>query len=336
MADVSPAHTSGFAFWPVLALLALFAAVPGLAALLGEPFLVKVATRVVIFAIAACALNLVLGYGGLVSLLHAGMFGIGGYVEAILSWHEFNGEALLAGWNGTQSLILALPLAAAIAALAAALMGLVSLRTSGSYFIMITLAFNQMLYYFAVSLQRYGGEDGLQISGQLQLGLVNPANRYAFFYVCLAVLALVLAILERLCASRFGMALRAAAFNERRVAALGISPLPVKLVAFAISGGLTGLAGGLLATGQQFISPADMSWVRSGDLVVMCVLGGLSTVWGPVVGAAVFLVLELVLSSYTTYWQLPFGLIIIALAVFLRGGLSDILAVLLPGRRAQP
>lgn len=335
MADPSPARTAGTSLWPVFVLAALLALVPWAATLLGEPFLIKVATRVVIFAIAACALNLVLGYGGLVSLLHAGLFGLGGYAVAIASYHEFTGEALLAGWNGTQNLLLALPMAAATAALAAALMGLVSLRTSGSYFIMITLAFNQMLYYFAVSLQRYGGEDGLQISGQLQLGPVNPANRYAFFYACLGLLVLVLVFLARLTASRFGMALRAAAFNETRVAALGISPLPVKLVAFAISGALTGLAGGLLATGQQFISPADMSWVRSGDLVVMCVLGGLSTVWGPVAGAAVFLVLELVLSSYTTYWQLPFGLVIIALAVFLRGGLSDILALATPGRRAH-
>jgi branched-chain amino acid transport system permease protein len=203
-------------------------------------------------------------------------------------------------------------------------MGIVSLRTSGAYFIMITLAFNQMLYYLFVALQRYGGEDGLQILGSLSFAGADAGSRVPFFYTSLAVLAATLIFLQRLVGSRFGMVIRATAQNERRVIAAGIPPLRYKLTAFAISGALTGIGGGLLAAGQQFISPADMSWVRSGDLVVICVLGGLATVWGPVLGAALFLILELVLSDYTAHWQLPFGLIVIALAVFLKGGLTDI------------
>jgi branched-chain amino acid transport system permease protein len=181
-----------------------------------------------------------------------------------------------------------------------------------------------------VALQQYGGEDGLQVSSSLTLAGIDPGDRVPFFYVCLAVLTATLIFAQRLVGSRFGMVIRAAAQNERRVMASGIPPLRYKLAAFAISGALTGIAGALLAAGQQFISPADMSWIRSGDLVVMCVLGGLSTVWGPAIGAAVFLLLELVLSGYSAHWQLPFGLIIIALAVFLRGGLTGIFKILGP------
>ena len=320
----------------IAALLALLACVPPVATAMGEPFLIRVGTRAVVFATTAVALNLVLGFGNLVSLLHAGLFGIGGYAVAILSFHEFNGEAVTLGplaIVGTQQLLISLPLAALAGASMAAAMGAVSLRTSGAYFIMITLAFNQMLYYFFVALQKYNGEDGLQILGNIRLGGLDPSKRVPFFYVCLAVLALTLFFLQQLVNSRFGMVLRATSQNEPRVVALGIPPFRYKLAALTISGAITALAGGLMAAGQQFISPAEMSWVRSGDFVVMCVLGGLTTVWGPAVGAAAFVVLELVLSGWSSHWQLPFGLIIIAMAVFLRGGLSDVLRLLQRGQK---
>jgi branched-chain amino acid transport system permease protein len=314
----------------IVILLVLLALVPLASWLLDDPFLIKIGTRIVVFSIAAVALNLLLGFGGLVSLLHAGLFGIGGYVVAILAWHDFNAEPLL-GLAGTSNLALSLPLAIVISAVAAVLMGIVSLRTSGTYFIMITLAFNQMLYYVFVALQQYGGEDGLQILGDLRFAGYDITKRVSFYYTCLAALTVVLILLHRLVDSRFGMILRATAQNERRVVALGIPPLRYKLLAFAVSGAVTGLAGALLAAGQQFISPADMSWVRSGDLVVMCVLGGLATVWGPVVGAAAFLGLELVLSGWSTHWHLPFGLFIIAVVVLLKGGLVDLVRVRNPG-----
>ncbi len=313
---------------PIMLILAVFAAVPSVAQAMGQPFAIKVASRILVFAIAAVGLNLVLGFGGMVSLLHAGLFGVGGYVVGISSYHEFNGEALMLGpvaWGGSGNLLITLPLAALTSAAVASLMGVVSLRTSGSYFIMITLAFNQMLFYLAVSLDRYGGEDGLQMLGTLNLAGFDPSKRLVYFYAALSVLAVVLIFSQRLIGSRFGMVLRATAQNERRVKALGIPPIRYKLAAVAISGAICGLAGGLLAGGTQFISPADMSWVRSGDLIVMCVLGGLGTVWGPVLGAACFLLLELGLSGLTNAWQLPFGLIVIGMAVYLNGGLVGLL-----------
>jgi branched-chain amino acid transport system permease protein len=312
---------------PLLVLLGLLALVPPIAQLLDDPFLIKVFTRVIVFGIAAVGLNLILGYGDLISLMQAGFFGIGGYTVAVLAFHEVNMEPLL-GWpftlGGTTNLAITLPLGALAAAAFAALAGLVCLRTSGAYFIMITLAFNQMLYYFFVALEKYGGEDGLQILGSLHLAGFDVVKRVPFYYLCLSILVVVLIVLDRLVESRFGTTVRALAQNQRRAVALGIPPLRYKLLAFVLSGTIGGLAGGLLAASQQFISPADMAWVRSGELVVMVVLGGLATVWGPVAGAAAFLILELALSSFTLHWQLPFGLLIIVMIMFLRGGLADL------------
>jgi branched-chain amino acid transport system permease protein len=312
---------------PLIFLVVLLALVPPFAQAIDDPFLIKVFTRVIVFAIAAVALNLVIGFSNLISLLQAGFVGIGGYTVAILAYHDFNAEALTT-WPfvfvGTSNLAITLPLGVLVAAAVAAVTGLICLRTSGAYFIMITLAFNQMLYYFFVALQRYGGEDGLQILGNLHVVGFDVTKRVPFYYVCLATLAVILVVLDRLIDSRFGVVIRALAQNERRVVALGIPPLRYKLVAFVISGALGGLAGALLAVSQQFISPADMAWARSGELVVMVVLGGLATVWGPVAGAAVFLILELVLSSYSIHWQLVFGLVIIGMTLFLRGGLADL------------
>ena len=311
----------------------VLALVPTAAQALGNPFLIKIATRIVIFSIAAVALNLVLGFGNLVSLAHAGLFGIGGYVLGIAA-AQVDGEVSTMLLPATGELAILLPLAMVIAGLAAAAMGVVALRTSGAYFIMITLAFNQMLYYVFVALQQFGGEDGLQITASLTLFGRSASARVPFYYGCVAALAVVLVAMQRLVGSRFGVVLRAAAQNERRLTAIGIPPLAYKLAAFALSGALAGLAGALLAASQDFISPSDMSWVRSGDLVVMCVLGGMAYVTGPVIGAAAFLVLEFVLSGWSTHWQLAFGGFIIAVVVTLRGGLMDLLRMATRGGRA--
>lgn len=308
-----------------LIVLALLACVPPISQAVDNPFLIRLFTRVILLSIAAVALNFVLGFGGLVSLMHAGLFGIGAYGVAILSYHDFNAEPLILGWTGTSNLALSGPLAVVATAIAAAIMGLVCLRTGGSYFIMITLAFNQMLYYFFVALQEYGGDDGLQILGSIDFAGHDITKRVTFYYICLGVLAFVIAMFMRIVGSRFGMILRASAQNERRLVALGVPALRYKLAAFVISGAVAGLAGALWATGQGFVSPADMAWTRSGDLVVMAVLGGLASVWAPVVGATVFLVLQAVFSNYTVYWQLPLGLVIIFTIVLLRGGLVDLL-----------
>jgi branched-chain amino acid transport system permease protein len=303
----------------------LLALVPLLAQGLDQPFLIRVFTRIVIFAIAAVSLNILLGFCGLVSVMHAGLLGIGGYIVGMLAFHDatpiYEGAFTL---YGTANLAISIPLAVLGSALAAGVFGLISLRTSGAYFIMITLAFNQMLYYFFISLEHYGGDEGLQLNAPLHFAGIDLGARTAVYYACLAVLLVVVALGARLVASRFGMVLRAAMGNERRVAAVGIAPLRYRLAALVITGAVAGLAGALLAVSQQFISPADMAWTRSGELIIMVVLGGMSYVWGPAIGAMVFLLLELALSTLTIYWQLPFGVLIILLIMFLRGGLSDL------------
>ena len=332
MADLSASPRKTRDWIAPAILVALLALVPPLSLALGDPFLVKVATRVVVFAIVAVALDLVVGFGGLVSLCHAGLFGVGGYVVAILAFHDFNAEPIFGALGGTSDLAISLPLGAVLAALVATVVGAISLRTSGPYFIMITLAFNQMFYYAAVALQKYGGEDGLQILSSVTLAGLDVSNRYRFFYVALAGLALTLLVITRMAASRFGIILRAAAANETRVVAVGVAPWAYRLVAFTVSGFFAGMAGALLAASQQFISPVDMAWDRSGDFVVMAVLGGIATVWGPVIGAAAFIVLELALSSWTQHWHLAFGFVILMVVIFLRGGLADLARFARPRR----
>jgi branched-chain amino acid transport system permease protein len=313
--------------WPILVTLVLLALVPTISNALDYPFLVRLFTRAVVFATVAVALNLVMGFGGLVSLMHAGLVGIGAYTVAILAFHDYEGTKLLGLAPGTSNLAISFPISIVLAALGATLTGVVALRTSGAYFIMITLAFNQMLYYFFVALQKYGGDDGVQILATLSFAGVDISKRVIFFYVALGALSVELYLVSRLVGSRLGMILQATAQNERRVTALGIPPLPYKLAMFAISGALAGLAGALWATGQQFVSPSELSWVRSGDYVVMVVLGGMKRVWGPVIGAVVFVLLEAFLPAWTPFWQAPFGLVVILVVVFLRGGLIELMGV---------
>lgn len=309
---------------PVILVLASFASVPPISIALGDPFLIRVFTRVLLLGVAALGLNLVVGYGAMVSLMQAGLFGLGGYVVAILSYHDVNAEPLMGLVPGTSSFAISLPIAMLAVAIVAALAGLISLRTSGAFFLMITLAFNQMLYYFCIALQKYGGDDGLQILGSIQIFGITPSNRVGFYYLCLGVVAIVLLLLRQIVDSRFGMVIRGAAQNESRMRALGFHVLYYRLFAFVLSGTIGGLAGALWAVSQSFVSPADMSWARTGELVAMVVLGGMASVWGPLVGAAVFLLLEMNLSEWTTYWQFPFGVVIILMVVFLPGGLAGI------------
>lgn len=337
MADIHAFATPRRDTLAAIAMIVVLACIPVIAWLTHDPFLVKVGTRVVIFALAATALNLVLGFGGLVSLCHAGLFGVGGYVVGIAAFHAFNNEPLRLGFltlAGTSDLAVTLPLAMLITGIVAAVIGAISLRTSGPYFIMITLAFNQMFYYAAIALQKYGGEDGLQVMSTITLFGMNVSDRYRFFYIALAVLAAALLFVGRVVGSRFGVVLRAASENETRVVVVGVDPWAYRLAAFTLSGMLTGIAGALLAASQQFISPVDMAWDRSGDLVVMAVLGGIATFWGPILGAATFIALELILSSWTQHWQLVFGLIILFIVVGLRGGLVDLARLVIPTARS--
>ncbi len=309
----SATGSTRFGVWtPIIVICVLFSLVPLMALIADQPFLTRVSTRIVVFSIAAVSLNILISYAGLVSVMHAGVLGLGGYIVAILAKH------------GSVDLALSVPLAIAGAAAASALFGLIALRTSGAYFIMITLAFNQMLYYLFVSADTYGGDEGLQIMVPLTVAGYPIGDRTTVYYACLATLVLVLVGGVRLVSSRFGMVIRAASGNERRVAAVGIAPLPYRLVALVLTGAVAGLAGALLATSQQFISPADMAWSRSGELIIMVVLGGMARVWGPVLGAVTYLLFELLLSALTIHWQLPFGILIIVMITFLGGGLTDL------------
>nr|VFJ99631.1 MAG: branched-chain amino acid transport system permease protein [Candidatus Kentron sp. H]VFJ99717.1 MAG: branched-chain amino acid transport system permease protein [Candidatus Kentron sp. H]VFK04173.1 MAG: branched-chain amino acid transport system permease protein [Candidatus Kentron sp. H] len=312
-------------------ILALILVVPLAAYQLGNPFYLDIATRLVIFAIAAISLNLVLGYGGLLSFGHAAFIGIGAYAVGIPAWHDlYGGWAWIASSNGFVHLGLAMLLGAVFALVT----GAIGLRTRGVHFIMITLAFGQMMYYFFVSLETYGGDDGLVIDVRSQFPLVDLDNPVILFLCCFGVLLAVIHGVHRLIRSRFGMIIRGAKSNDQRLRAIGINPYPYRLTAWTISGALCSLSGALLGNFNTFISPEMMGWTHSGELIFMVILGGAGTLFGPVFGAAVFLLLEEFLSSLTTYWHLPFGLILIGIVLFRRGGVADLVRNL-PLRRAR-
>ena len=298
----------------VFALVVMLALVPVYAALIGNYFLMSLFTRIVILAMAAVSLNLIMGFGGMVSFGHAAYLGIGGYAIGILAK------------EGINSGFLQWPLALAMSALFALAVGALSLRTRGVYFIMITLAFAQMVYYIAIGLDRYGGDDGMTIYKRSQFGdLINLSNKTAFYYLCLVLLLVAVYIVWRIVNSRFGMVIQGARSNDRRMRAIGFPTYRYKLVCFVIAGTMCGLAGALLANHTDFISPAVMHWTRSGDLIVMAVLGGMGTVFGPVIGAVALLVLEEVLSGVTEYWQIIMGPIFLLVVLFARGGIDGVL-----------
>ncbi|MGF1628015.1 MAG: branched-chain amino acid ABC transporter permease [Kiloniellaceae bacterium] len=308
--------------------LALLAA-PLVAVALDEPFYVSLASRVAILALAGVGLNLALGTGGMVSFGHAAFFGLGGYVAGIAALHAFEGSAFLA-WpvevGGSESMLVVWLVAILVTAVVALGIGAVSLRTSGVYFIMITLAFAQMIYYFAISLPTYGGEDGLSIYLRGGLPLVDSGDPLSFFLVCYLLLLLALYLSHRLVGSRFGAALQCARMNPQRLATLGIAPFPVKLTAFTISAAVTGLAGALFAELNGFVSPAMLSWQRSGEIIIFVILGGVGRLFGPVAGAALFILLESFIGGWTDRWQLVLGLILLAVVLFARGGVVGLLA----------
>jgi branched-chain amino acid transport system permease protein len=301
----------------VVALLAALALVPVYVALGGNYFLLSFFTRIVILAMAAVSLNLIMGFGGMVSFGHAAYLGIGGYVVGILAK------------EGVNSGFVQWPLALALSAVFALAVGALSLRTRGVYFIMITLAFAQMVYYVAIGLDRYGGDDGMTIYKRSQFGdLVSLSNKTAFYYLCLVLLLATVYLVWRIVNSRFGMAIQGARSNDRRMRAIGFPTYRYKLLCFVIAGTLCGLAGALLANHTDFISPATMHWTRSGDLIVMAVLGGMGTVFGPVIGAVALLVLEEVLSGVTEYWQIIIGPIFLLVVLFARGGIDGMLGAM--------
>jgi branched-chain amino acid transport system permease protein len=299
-----------------LVCLTALAVVPPLAAAVGEPFYIQVFARVMIFAIAALSLDFILGYGGLVSFGHAAYLGIGAYAVGILAFHGVT--------NGL------LHFAAAIAAcvLTAAVIGAVSLRTSGVYFIMITLAFAQMVFFLAVGLRQYGGDDGLSIARPSDFGgVIDLAEPWTLYYVVFGFLALFLFLGGRAVRSRFGVLLQGIRSNERRMIALGFPTFRYKLAAFVIAGAVCGVGGALFANLTLFVSPSILHWTRSGEIMMMVILGGIGTLIGPVFGAAAYLLLESILSRWTEHWPALLGPLLIAIVLCSKAGLLGIFGV---------
>ncbi len=309
-------------------ILAGLVAVPLWALWADEPFTITLATRAVILALAAVGLNIALGLGGLVSLGHAVFFGLGGYAMGILAFHAQSYTALELGpltIEGTKSMPVIWLVAVVVSALAAWGIGVLSLRTSGVYFIMITLAFGQMFFYFAISWSAYGGEDGLSIYVRNGFPGLNTLVPIQFFALCLTILCVVLFAVSRLMASPFGLALNAARQVPERVETVGLNADRLKLVAFVISGAVTGLAGALFADLNRFVSPTMFSWQFSGEIIILVILGGTARLFGPVLGAVVFVMLEHWLGGLTEFWHIYLGAILLGIVLFARGGLIGIL-----------
>jgi branched-chain amino acid transport system permease protein len=308
--------------WFAIVLLVALALLPPLMLAIGQEFYIGQFRRILIFAIVAISLDLILGYGGMVSLGHAAFFGVGAYVVAILNWHADREVPLFGLMLGTHNVLITWTAAMAVSAFLALLIGLISLRTTGIFFIMITLAFAQMVYFFFVSLRAYGGDDGLRFPGDtMVLGVIDTENDVAFYYLVFAILCAVLYLCRRLVNSRFGLVIQGCRENERRMRALGFPTYKYKLAAFVLAGAIAGLAGALFAAHESYISPSIMHWTRSGDLIVMVVLGGMGTLIGPVVGALAFLFLEKTLPDYTEHWMIVFGPILLLVVLFARRGI---------------
>jgi branched-chain amino acid transport system permease protein len=293
-----------------LVIFLVFALIPAVARIMDEGYLVSLFERVMIFAIAAVSLDLLMGCGALISFGHAAFIGLGAYAVGILSVH------------GVRETLIALPVALLASALFALLTGFVCLRTRGVYFIMITLAFGQMAFFTASSLAPYGGDDGLTIAARNTIaGFALLRNERFFYYLVLVCLLGTYLFCRVLVGSRFGRVFRGAKENAVRMQTIGFDVYRFQLTGYVIAGALAGLCGFLLANAAEFVSPAYMSWQRSGELIVMVVLGGLGSLHGAIVGTAAYLFLEEWLSGFTENWKVIFGPFLVLVVLFARGGL---------------
>ena len=301
----------------------VFALLPVAALLAGSGHLLSLGSRVMIFAIAAVSLDLLVGYGALISFGHAAFIGLGAYAVGILAAHGI-GDALVS-----------LPVALAVSALYALLTGIVCLRTKGVYFIMITLAFGQMAFFTASSLAPYGGDDGLTIAARNTIaGFPLLSNERTFYYLVLLCLLGTYLFCRVLVRSRFGRVLRGAKDNPVRIATLGFDVYRFQLAGYVIAGALAGLSGFLLANASEFVSPAFMSWQRSGELIIMVLLGGLGSLNGAIIGTAAYLLTEEWLATVTEHWKVIFGPVLVLVVLFARGGLIGLASALV--RRFRP
>ena len=298
-----------------LLLVALCALMPFIAPLIGQDFYTDVFARTMIWAIAAVSLNLIMGYGGMISFGHAVYIGVGGYAIGILTFH------------GIESAYIQWPVALAASGLVALIFGAISLRTRGVYFIMITLAFTQMVHFFSVSLEKYGSDDGLAIDARSDFSIpfFDLNDGMTLYYLIFVLMMLSICVTYKIVNSRFGMVIRGAMSNDGRMRSIGYPTYAYKLTAFVIAGVMCGLSGILSANLEDFVSPDMMSWPRSGDLIFMVVLGGMGTIFGPLGGSIVFWLLSEILSNFTEHWHLIFGPFLILVVLFARGGLEGII-----------
>ena len=288
----------------------------------GNIFLIDIFTRLVILAIAGTSLYLLLGVAGLPSFGHAAYLGLGAYAVGIpVHYATMGGAEWLASYNGWWQFFLAI----FVSALFALITGAISLRTRGVHFIMITMAFSQMIFYALISLEEYGADDGLSVYASSEFPFVMLDNPLHLYGVCFGSLLLVLYIVHRLQHSPFGRVLQAAKQNETRVLASGVNPFKYRLLAYVMAGVIAGYAGALMANFSLFISPDMVEWSRSGELMFMVILGGSQHILGPLVGSSLFILLEFVLSRWTIYWHLPFGIILLLVVLFGRGGIIGML-----------
>ena len=301
---------------------AFLAIVPPLTGAMDAPFVLDIVMRMLCLAIAAISLNLILGYGGMISFGHAAYIGIGAYAVGIPAYYE------------VYSGFLQIPLAVGMAALFALVTGFICLRTRGVHFIMITLAFAQMAFFTFVSIEEYGGDDGLVIDFKSEftgwLDLEEPVTLYYVIFVCLLG---TIYLVKRVVASRFGMVIQGTMGNEARMRALGYNVFLYRLICYVISGAICGLAGALLGNFTGFISPEMMDWTRSGELIFMVVLGGSGSLFGPVLGTAVFVIAEeyltpmmnLFAAGSGVYWHIVFGPFLVLVVLFGRRGIDGLL-----------
>ncbi len=308
--------------------LTLFALMPWIGPLVGQPYLLEIFIRIMIWSIAAISLNLILGFGGMVSFGHAAYIGIGGYTMGILSYYE-----IYSGW-------LHWPLALATSGLVALIFGAICLRTRGVYFIMITLAFAQMIYFLSVSAEEYGSDDGLPLDQRSEFAIggwqFDISDNQTFYFIAFGFMLLALFITYKIVNSRFGMVVRGAKSNEPRMQAIGFPSYRYKLACFVISGMGCGLAGVLEANFEMYVSPDMLFWTRSGELIFMVVLGGMGSLFGPVAGTAVFLLLSEFLSEMPglkEHWHLVFGPFLVLVVLFARKGIDGLFEIR-PGRQA--
>ena len=295
--------------WLLIVVSGLLLVLPPVALALDEPFYLTVVGRIMIFAIAALSLDLILGFGGMISLGHAAYLGIGAYAVGILSFYGIN--------NAWLQLTVAIFGSAAVAMI----IGLICLRTSGIYFIMITLAMTQLLFFLGISLETYGGDDGLPIDRSIFFEAFDLGDEVNLYYLIFAFLLIITFFSWRLINSRFGMVIRGTQENETRMLAIGFSTFRYKLLAFMIAGSMCGLAGFLLANLTEFVTPEYMHWFRSGEIMIMVLVGGMGTLFGPLFGAAAYLLFEEVISGWTQHWMVIFGPLLVILVLFAKKGL---------------